>query len=519
VSVAPADAPSADEATVAAVRSFIRGHRRSSWLDWYATAFVVVLVAVSLSDFLAEPFSRLTAHAGAEIPAQTAVGAALVVGAAAGLVMLGQALGPLALPPADASWLLLSPLDRRDVLRRPAAATAAVSALAGGLLGVLGMAMAAPYLRQGQHRLLGIWLLLAAISGAGFLLAAVGVAVLAQPWRRWRRRLRAACAIVAVAAAAAAVTAERWTALSRAVTTWFAEMSTGTAGVFTAAALAAACAAAALAWQMLPRFPADVLWTDSARAGTTRMAAAFLNLPLLTWIAEDNHWRGRLLASRPWPRLSPAFALAWADWRRLARRPALLVAVAVGTLAPALAGAAVTGHARGWTTAAALLAGAIAAGTQGTTATRRDTNDPTLRRLLGVSAGEALTARAVLPALLSAAWLTLALALLVSTGVLHGWLWPLLGPVAGPGVAAAALRIARTAPINPAEQGFDTPIGTTPPWLVTRTLSVLVGFIGAYPALKAVAAGHVHGGTFIAQLVLSAVVLGGYLMLAEAQRR
>jgi len=531
VSAAPADAPSADArsadaATVAAVRSFIRGHRRSSWLDWYATGFVVVLVTVWLSDFLAEPFSRLTAHAGAEIPAQTAVGAALVVGAAAGLVMLGQAFGPLALPPADASWLLLSPLDRRDVLRRPAAATAVVSTLAGGLLGVLGMAMAAPYLRQEEHRLLWAWLLLAAVSGAGFLLAAVGAAVLAQPWRRWRRRLRAACAIVAVAVAAAAVTAERLTAMSRAVTTWFAEMSTGTAGVFTAAAFAAACAAAALVWRMLPRFPADVLWTDSARAGTTRMAAAFLNLPLLTWIAEDNHWRGRLLAFRPWPRplafrswprLSPAFALAWVDWRRLARRPALLVAVAASTLAPALAGAAVTGHARGWTTAAALLAGAIAAGTQGTTATRRDTNDPTLRRLLGVSTGEALAARAVLPALLSAAWLTLALVLLVSTGVLHGWLWPLLGPVAGPGVAAAAVRIARTAPINPAEQGPDTPIGTMPPWLITRTFSVVVGFIGAYPALKAVAAGHVHGGTFIAQLVLSAVVLGGYLMLVSSR--
>jgi uncharacterized protein DUF6297 len=528
VSVAPAEATSAEAASVAAVRSFIRGHRRSSWLDWYAIAFAVVLVCVLLSDFLAEPFSRLTAHAGAGIPAQTAAGAALVVGAAAGLLMLGQAFGPLALPPADAFWLLLSPLDRRAVLLRPAAATAAISALAGGLLGVLGMAMAAPYLRPGEHHLVWVWLLLAAISGAGFFLAAVGATMLAQPWQRWRARLRAACVAVAVAAAIAAVTAERWTAMSRTVTTWFAEISTGAVGVFAAAGLAAACAAAILVWRMLPRFPADVLWTDSARVGTTRMAVAFLNLPLLTWIAEDNHWRGRLLVSRPWPRLlvsrpwprlSPAFALAWADWRRLARRPALLVAVVVSTLAPALAGAAVTGHARGWTTAAALLAGAIAAGTQGTTATRRDTNDPTLRRLLGVSAGEALAARAVLPALLSAAWLTLALALLVSAGVLRGWLWPLLGPVAGPGVAAAALRVARTAPINPAEQGPDTPIGSAPQWLITRAFSVLIGLVGAYPALKAVLAGQVHGGTFAAQMALSAIVLGGYLMLVSSPRR
>jgi hypothetical protein len=244
------------------------------------------------------------------------------------------------------------------------------------------------------------------------------------------------------------------------------------------------------------------------------MAASFGNLPLLSWIAEDNHWRGRLLPSRPWPRLSPAFALAWADWRRLARRPALLAVLAASTLAPALAGAAVTGHTRTLTTAAALLAGAIAAGTQGTAATRRDTNDPTLRRLLGVTAGAALAARAALPALLSAAWLTLAFVLLSWTGVLPGWLWPLLGPVAGPGVAAAALRIARTAPISPAEQGPDTPIGTTPPWLITRAFSVLVGLAGCYPTLKAVLAGQVHGGTFAAQVVVSGALLGGYLLLA-----
>ncbi len=223
--------------------------------------------------------------------------------------------------------------------------------------------------------------------------------------------------------------------------------------------MAAACFAALLVRRMLPRFPARVVRADSARAGTTLMAAAFLNVPLLTWIAEDSHWRGRLLTSRPWPplaarsgRLSPAFTLAWADWRRLARRPAVLIALAVSTLAPALAGAAFTGHARGWIMAATLLAGAIAAGTQGTGATRRDTNDPALRRLLGADAGAVLAARAVLPALLSAAWLTLAFTLLVLTGELPGWLWPLLGLAAGPGETAAALRIARTAPINPADR-------------------------------------------------------------------
>jgi hypothetical protein len=78
----------------------------------------------------------------------------------------------------------------------------------------------------------------------------------------------------------------------------------------------------------------------------------------------------------------------------------------------------------------------------------------------------------VLPALLGAAWLTLALALLVLTGELPGGLWPVLGLAAGPGMAATALRIARTAPINPADQGPDTPVGNAPPWLMTRAGAV-----------------------------------------------
>ena len=204
--------------------------------------------------------------------------------------------------------------------------------------------------------------------------------------------------------------------------------------------------------------------------------------------------------------------LAWADWRRLGRRPAVLAALAVSALAPALAGAAFTGRAHGWVTAAVLLAGAMAAGTQGTAATRRDTNDPALRRLLGVDAEAALVARAVLPALLGAAWLALALALLALTGELPGALWPVLGLAAGPGVAAAAVRIARTAPINPADQSPDAPV-TAPPWLLTRAGSLLLGLVAAWPTLRAVYAGHVHASTFGAQLAIAAVVLGGYLML------
>ena len=77
----------------------------------------MVLAVILLWDLLAQPFGRL-GGVGGVAPAQAVAGAALVLGAAAGLLVLAQALGPLALSPADAAWLLLTPLDRRDVLRR-----------------------------------------------------------------------------------------------------------------------------------------------------------------------------------------------------------------------------------------------------------------------------------------------------------------------------------------------------------------------------------------------------------------
>jgi hypothetical protein len=62
-------------------------------------------------------------------------------------------------------------------------------------------------------------------------------------------------------------------------------------------------------------------------------------------------------------------------------------------------------------------------------------------------------------------------------------------------------------------------MGPTPPWLITRAGSVLLGVAGAYPTLKAVRAGHVHGSTLAAQVVVSGAVLGGYLLLARRASR
>lgn len=509
--------------SVRTVRSFIARHRRRSWTDWYSAGFALLIAGIYLSDLLASPFSRLTTSAARAAATQTAeiqavAGGGLVIGAGAGLLLLAQAFGPLALSPADASWLLLSPLGRRAVLRRPALAALLLATLAGALLGALALAMAGPYLRREGGSLPASWLILATVAGAGCCLAAVAAQALAQPRELPRSVARGAWAAVAVIAGFGALAGARWTALSRGVTTVFGGLGTPAFDAAAIAALALAGLACALLWRALGSFPASVLRTDSARSGRALTAAGFLNFSLLFWIAEDNHWRGRLLPSRPWPRLPPALVLAWVDWRRLSRRPGPLAVVAVAAVVPALAGAAFTGRARGVLIAAALIAGALAAALQAATAIRRDLDNPTLLRLLGVRTERVLVARAVLPVLLATAWLALALSLLCAVGVLPGWQWPLMA-LAGPGIAAGALRLARTAPINPADRGPDLPMGNTPPWMISRLLSVLLGAIGGWPLISVVRHGQVHPGNIVTQLVVSAVVLGLYLFVAATWPR
>jgi hypothetical protein len=160
----------------------------------------------------------------------------------------------------------------------------------------------------------------------------------------------------------------------------------------------------------------------------------------------------------------------------------------------------------------------MAAGLQGTAGARRDTDSAALRRLLGVAPGQVLAARAVLPALLCTAWLTLALTVLPAVGALSGWWWPLLG-LAGPGVAAGVMRLARTAPVDPSDRGPDTPMGNTPPWVISRLVSVAVAALGSYPLLSAVVHGQASPGKVVSQVIASAVVLGAYLMIAGATGR
>jgi hypothetical protein len=536
---------------VAVVQKFTRGRRQGRWLDWYVTGFGVLIACIYLGNFLVQPLRRLSGGVRDLPVGQGETGLALVVALAAGLLLLAQSLGPLTLSPADASWLLMSPLNRRGVLLRSLGALSVLAVLAGALLGILALAMAGPYIRAFTPARLGEWIPLAALAGGALAVAAVAALVLLQPYPRHSRPgVRGLLRIIALAAVVVAVAGEHWMSLPRAVARGLGPFSLAAAQSLTVAAVAVAVVAGLAAWARLRSFPADVLWADSAHAGRVRLAAAFLNIQLLGWIAEDNHWRRRVLVSRPWPaptrwpaRLqaipaSTAFLLSWGDWRRLGRRPGTLLALAASAVAPALVAGALTGAARGVAGALVLLLGGIAAASQGCAGLRRDTNDVTLRRMLGVAPRPALVARAVLPALLAAGWLALALGVLASAGVLHvkgdsavpaPALWVMLGLVAGPGLTPSAMSLARTAPVDAGVQGAaDTGMGPMPTWLISRFLSVLLGVIGIFPALGAVigAFGGIHAahgqhpgvglapGTLAVQAILSAALLCLYLLVA-----
>ncbi|MEV4242391.1 DUF6297 family protein [Streptosporangium canum] len=493
---------------VSEVRAFIRSRRRTpaSWLDRYTALFGLAIGAA----VLAQPASSaLAAVARQADPSRMGAGVALVALVYAGLLAVARAVGPVALPASDAAWLVLSPLDRRGVLGRTARLLLVISVLAGTALGVGLLAV------LGAPDQLAVRLVAAVVLGVSAAAGGMALAVLSQSSQTWNSWLHVALVAITVLAGVAALSAS---GPARRILP-----SVASAPVTLCAALAgvAAVAAALLvrrAWSSLARIPARSLLAASTRAGHVAGAAVGMDPGALTWIAEDNHWRGRALRSRPWPPLPAPLALAWQDWRRLGRRPGRL-AVLLGTAAlPSLAAQAAGGVTA--ITVGALLAGALAAAVAGTSGARRDGDNPSLARLLGVDARAALAARALLPALLSAVWLSLALTGLVLSGTLAEGPWWLFGPSAAPVLAAAGLRMARRNPVDHAMPIIETPAGTVPTGPVMWGLTgVDLAVLGCLPLALALAAQpSALGGFLAAQALAGVVVLSSYLLRAAKGR-
>ncbi|XKK41917.1 DUF6297 family protein [Nocardiopsis sp. ARC36] len=215
---------------------------------------------------------------------------------------------------------------------------------------------------------------------------------MAQAFQPWDGRLVATVAVLVVAGAAAVVMSA---GPGQSVLTGIASAPPA---AWTAAATASAAVAAGLtarAWAALARIPARAVLEASRRVGFAAGAFVVMDPGSLTLVAEDAHWRSRVLRSRPWPsRLRGAAAVAWLDWRRLARRPGRLALMAAATALPVLAERAGGGAAA---VTAVLAAGALAVAAAGTAGARRDAGDASLARLLGTGPRALLAARAVLP--------------------------------------------------------------------------------------------------------------------------
>ncbi|PSK99002.1 hypothetical protein CLV63_104226 [Murinocardiopsis flavida] len=481
---------------VAAVRAFVRarGRTRRSWSDRYITLLTLGLLVVLAAPVIDRAVAAVPTGVD---PARAGAGLALVGVLLAGALALARVVGPVAVSSADAAWLVLSPLSRRSVLARTLLVLAVVGAAVGA---VVGLALLSAL---GASDALTLRLLASVVLGASWTLGGMAAAVLAQASPAWDARL-VAVLVALVVAAAAAVVMSMGPGQGLLV-----GIASAPSAAWTAAASASAAVAACLAgraWAVAARMPARAVLDASTRAGNAAGALTVMDPGALTWIAEDAHWRTRVLRSRAWPpRLRGAAAVAWLDWRRVARRPGRLLLAAAASALPMLAA-----QAGGGTPAAlaVLAAGALAVAATGTAGARRDAGDAALARLLGAGPRALLAARAVLPALLGGAWLSAALAGL-DTAVPGGPFWP-LGLLCAPALAAGALRMARRPPVEHAMPVLDTPLGAVPLGPAMWALAGAdIAALGCLPALAAFTIG-VSGPLLAVQAVWGAAVLAAY---------
>lgn len=489
---------------VAELRRRTRVRGRSSWQERYLQVFAVVIGAT----LAAHPVSGLLRHlvtGGTPAPAQVVSGLALLTLGLLAVLALARALGPIVLSPGDTRWLLPTPLDRRAVLLPAATRLLVIAAVIGTALGVAALAIV------GASGGLALPLVTAVTLGVSLATAGIAATVLVQPspatgtWFTTALIVAAALAAVITLAAMAGITPP-WPRVDL-------------AGLWPGAVAAAAVAGGTVraVWGSLRTFPARTVRDASVRAGNATNLTIGLEPALVSWVAEDAHFRSVRLRSAPWPRLSAPAVIAWADWRTLARRPRRLVLLALTTLIPALADGA------GAPSAVILFVGALAAAATGTSGVRRDGPDGgsgALPRTFGPSPAAVRAYRAILPAALSAAWLTCAYALLLLTGAVTGPVWLAVGGVTAPALAAAALRMARRGPVDHSLPHLDTPAGPIPTgpaiWLLT---GLDLALLGTAPLLLTLLAGAPLTWPVVAtQAATSSAVLAAYLTAAARHR-
>ncbi|TQS24584.1 DUF6297 family protein [Microbispora sp. KK1-11] len=489
-----------------------RRGRPATWSDRYTGVFGLLVAAAVLGRPIADALAGLAHHAD---PARLGPGLALVAAAYAGFLALARALGPVVLPAADASWLVTSPLPRRAVLGRTALLLLSAAVLTGAALGLTALSV------FGAPDQLGVRLAAALVLGVAAGVGGMATAVLGQQSPASDARLQF---LIAGALSVAVLAAVLGTGPGRRILAAVAEAPASLGAAVAGVASVVAAFLVRQAWAALDRIPARRILASSTRTARVTSAATTLDPGMLTWVAEDAHWRGRALRSRPWPRLvsrlGAAPALAWQEWLRVGRRPGRLAALLGAAALPAVCANAIGGGSG--PAAGMLLCGALTAAAMCTGGVRRDGGDPALARMLAVDGRAVMAARAVLPALLAASWSALALVGLQMAGTLPAgaWWWA-LGPAAAPALAAGALRMARRRPVDHSMPVIDTPGGAVPTGpLIWALTGVDLALLGSLPALGALASRPASVAPYVvAQAVAGAAVLAASILRPGRRNR
>ncbi|WP_433222033.1 DUF6297 family protein [Dactylosporangium sp. CS-047395] len=486
------------------VRRYIRQRQRAAGggSDRFETIYTLALLVAMVGYMIwAQLQSILSGQTTA--PPGVREGVVLAAGLAwtAALLAMSAALGPVSTSAPALQWLFTAPLDRRALLTPGAAQVLGIGLLAGLAQGLLTLTLST----VGAGAVL-------ATAVAGGVLVLGGAALVQSASRRPARRLSATATVVAVAAAVVGVLSATGTPVGVVAATgpWGWPLLAGRHEWIAILVALAALGIPIPLWYRLRSLTLANL-TDAAQSSGAATAVFFtLDPGLASRAAEDRRWRGRRLGPDKLLRLPGRWAATGQDLLLVARSPVRLLLSAALTTVPVLATGLPVSR---WVIAAAWLLCGIFGASAGTANARRDRDDPSLARLLGLTDGQLFTGRVAVPVLVCTAWSTIAMtAVGAQTGGPLGT-WALLGVCAGPGLAAGALRSARRRQVRHDTAPVVSPMGGMMPTglFVWLGAGVDVALIALWPALFAIVTKHPEA-ALTTQILLSAGTLGGMIV-------
>ena len=324
------------------VRSWRRGRADARLVDVLGDAYVALFATVMLGSIAVNVvlgIGRLSderCDAGACAGSRALLPALVAVACVAGVVLVARMLGPVFVSPAVGTWLMPTPVDRRDLLRPRLLVGLLVAGLLGAAVTAVGTVLGG-WPPAGATALTGV----VALGSAG--LVAAGVRAQSLPVSsRGARAVGLATWLPGVLLWGGLL------AVALDLTTGVGPPRVGTHAVVLLLVLAAAGAVAATAYGLrsLPRLARRDVSRGGALAPGLSGALSSLDLALAYDVVLEHRWRGHLPVRSRRARRGPrtgAAVLVRADLTRLRRSPRLLVLPVATAVVPYAAEAAGAG--------------------------------------------------------------------------------------------------------------------------------------------------------------------------------